>query len=118
MGERDDTPDLAKTLEALERGAAEHYECEDGWYSCPKSESYFGSYSDTPISDRPCSCGQSLNLDAATLLRAMAADFAEYADHGLDDRGVACPKGDMLTRRTASVCTCGLDAARKRWALP
>ena len=55
--------------------------------------------------------------DAARLIREMAADFNEYADHGLDERGVACPKGDLLTRRTASICTCGLASALARWRL-
>ena len=33
-----------------------HYECDDGWYSCPKTDSYFGHYEDEPISKRPCYC--------------------------------------------------------------
>lgn len=59
-------------------------------------------------------------LDAAALLRAMATDFAEYASHGLDDRGVACPLGDWMGKYTTSLgtrCTCGLVSARKRWNL-
>lgn len=31
-----------------------HYECEDGFYACPKSESYY-SVSDTPKTE--CDCG-------------------------------------------------------------
>jgi len=34
-----------------------HYECEDSYYSCPKSPDYFGEYDDLDIKDRPCYCG-------------------------------------------------------------
>ena len=50
--------------------------------------------------------------DAARLLREMAADFDEYADHGLDDRGNNC---DWLPPGAKGDCSCGLDAARERW---
>lgn len=29
-----------------------HYECEDGWYSCPMSENYYG-----PETEKNCTCG-------------------------------------------------------------
>lgn len=46
---------LTNTLKSLR---IKHYECEDGWYSCPKSDSYFGKdYEDYPIEERPCLCG-------------------------------------------------------------
>lgn len=49
--------------------------------------------------------------DAARLLREMAADFDTYADHWIGADGDLCPHS--LDRD----CTCGLDAARKRWRL-
>ena len=56
----------------------------------------------------------------ARLLREMARDFDEYADHGLDSRGLSCPLGVPRTethRSAPQPCTCGLDAARQRWRL-
>src|SRR5271166_5744307 len=47
-------------LPVLEAGhIAKHYECEDGFYSCPKAEGYFGTDSETH-----CSCGKD-EYDAA-----------------------------------------------------
>ena len=58
---------LRNALKSLRE--TEHYQCEDGWYSCPKSASYFGdSYEGTPIADRDCWCGlegQNAKIDAA-----------------------------------------------------
>ena len=34
-----------------------HTECEDGFYACPQSDSYFGEYEGMPVDQRPCSCG-------------------------------------------------------------
>jgi len=42
---------LSKLKEMAHR---EHYECEDGFYACPKSESYY-SVSETPKTE--CDCG-------------------------------------------------------------
>lgn len=52
--------------------------------------------------------------DAARLLREIAADFDEYAEHGLDDRGNNC---DWLPPGAKGDCSCGLDAARAKWRL-
>lgn len=51
-------------------------------------------------------------IDAARLLREMAADFDEYADHGLNDKGENCERAELCGR-----CGCGLDAARAKWRL-
>lgn len=42
----------ADLIDFLQRYFGEHRECEDGWYSCPKSESYLRD------DDRPCDCGK------------------------------------------------------------
>lgn len=56
-----------------------------------------------------------LLADARRLLLGLAIDFDEYADHGLDEQGVACPNGDLIYKREARDCTCGLKEARERW---
>lgn len=53
------------------------------------------------------------HADAARLLREVARDFDEYADHGLNGRGENCERGGLGKR-----CDCGLDDARDRWRLP
>ncbi len=53
-----------------------------------------------------------IESEAARLLREMAADFEEYADHGLNDRGENCERAELGGR-----CGCGLSAARERWRL-
>src|ERR1035437_7978345 len=45
---------LNDLLEYLETTRRVHYECEDGWYSCPKSE--YGETSD-PENGKDCICG-------------------------------------------------------------
>jgi hypothetical protein len=57
--------------------------------------------------------------DAARLLRAMAADFARFAEHDFDERGAICPRGTLEATAAGMgrVCSCGLDAARERWRL-
>jgi hypothetical protein len=34
----------------------DHRYCEDGFYACPKSEEYFGIFSEIPIERRKCDC--------------------------------------------------------------
>jgi hypothetical protein len=53
--------------------------------------------------------------EGARLLRAMAADFAEYAHHGLDERARTCRHVAPGATIRKKPCTCGLDAARARW---
>lgn len=60
--------------------------------------------------------------DAARLLRAMAEDFAEYAQHMLPSPRL--PPG-CLTREMHPpsatfhfACDCGVEKARQRWRLP
>ncbi len=53
-----------------------------------------------------------LHLDAARILREMAADFYEYAEH----RG-ECGVGGMVGGKP-TLCDCGLNAAREKWRLP
>lgn len=50
--------DGQRLRELLGRIAEKHSGCEDGFYACPKSEDYFGSFADdeTPIEKRPCYC--------------------------------------------------------------
>lgn len=51
--------ELAAKLRAADDNFTSHYECEDGFYSCPKAENYFGT------DDRNhCSCGKDI-WDAA-----------------------------------------------------
>lgn len=40
-------------IEFLKTRFAHHYDCEDGCYSCPKSDGYFG-----PDKHEECSCGK------------------------------------------------------------
>jgi hypothetical protein len=58
---------LRNVLKSLRK--VKHYLCEDGWYSCPKSESYLGDeYESVPIEKRPCFCGMdktNAKIDAA-----------------------------------------------------
>ena len=45
--------------EFVRKTFSEHYESDDCWYSCPKSESYCNEqYEDDPRDQRPCDCGK------------------------------------------------------------
>ena len=47
-----------KLEDFIRRQFKSHDECEDGFYSCPKAENYFGSWDDDTSGDpRPCECG-------------------------------------------------------------
>ena len=59
---------VLERIARLLRDMARHRYCEDGFYACPKSESYFGSYDRTPIEQRPCECNGD---EAAQLLKDM-----------------------------------------------
>lgn len=55
------------------------------------------------------------SADAARLLREMARDFDEYADHGLSELGQSCLRADFgMTGK----CSCGYEQAKERWRLP
>lgn len=69
---------LSTLLKASE-GMAEclpsgHEEVEDGFYSCPKAENYFGQYEGTPIEKRPCYCGYDKAANALADFRAVRGD--------------------------------------------
>jgi hypothetical protein len=87
-----DLPDFARTLAALDRGAA-----------CDRT-----AYADAAMTD------------AARLLRAMAEDFKRYAPrlcrNDCERWDHAAPAGPAYVYEWP--CTCGLDAARQRWRLP
>lgn len=44
--------DMSRLVESLENLKMTHYECEDGWYSCPMAENYYG-----PETEKNCTCG-------------------------------------------------------------
>lgn len=60
--------ELHKGIIQILLSISQHRDCEDGYYACPKSETYFGSYESTPIEDRPCHC---FGDDASQLLKDM-----------------------------------------------
>ena len=39
------------------KAKSRHRYCEDGFYSCPKSDGYFGYQDWKPVEERPCDCG-------------------------------------------------------------
>ena len=58
---REENARLREALKILR--IKEHYECEDGWYSCPKADGYLGE-----DDKEHCSCGmdkQNAIIDAA-----------------------------------------------------
>jgi hypothetical protein len=74
---RPPAPDLVKALEGLRRS---HLEVEDGYYSCPLMENYFG-----PEEGETCNCGadkHNAKLDA--IIAALAG--------GKPNEGKARPK--------------------------
>lgn len=61
---------LLKTVDSLKKG---HYECDDCWYSCPKS----GNCADDTLDDDECNCGvdrENARLDA---IKSMIITLAE-----------------------------------------
>lgn len=76
-------------LEAfIKRKFSKHFECDDTFYSCPRTEDYIGFLESLPIDERPCLCGYE---DACHILR-----LPEWKDPQLqfEAEEPEMPKGD------------------------